>query len=173
MQMLKAFPLIVAITALTTSAASAQSWESSPNVGAQGIQGALTTSNQDGMYDLSFDCSAHSGENRTVFMTLATLPDAPLAPGNETTFPVTLRYEFGDGSVETAEVMVDWSYVDSDINHWFASFPMTKQFLNNFAQSQTLQLYTATNALIFQYDMSGSAKAAQALVEYCYSGNYN
>jgi len=172
MPMLKFSGIFAVATALSASIAYADSWQSQPNMGAQGIQGALTKSDQDGMFDLSFDCSAREGENRTVLMTLLTLPDSPLAPGNETSFPIWLTYSFKDGSIEKSEILVDWVASQSEINVWTASFPMDKAFLRNFAHSQTLDLITFTNELVFQYDMGGSARAARALVEYCYSGDY-
>lgn len=164
---------ILSATILVASAGVADSWKSEPNMGRQGIQGALTRSDQGGTFDLDFDCSARAGENRTVFMTLQTPPDAPLAPGNETSFPITLRYTFTDGSTQTSEVQVDWSYSRSGVNVWKASFAMDKTFLSNFARARTLALFTYTRELIFQYDMSASAKAAKALVDYCYSGDYS
>jgi len=163
---------ISAVAILSATIASAESWQSQPNIGAQGIQGALTKSVQDGMFDLSFNCSAQEGENRNVVMRLLTLPDSPLAPGNETSFPIWLTFSFNDGSTEKSKIRVDWVATQSDVNVWTASFPMNDEFLHNFAHSQTLDLITFTDELVFQYDMEGSAKAARALEEYCYSGDY-
>lgn len=149
-------------------------WVSDANMGAQGVQGAFAENVQGGLFDLHFDCSADEGSNRDVFMMLRTMPDAPLSPGNETEFPVTMSYTFANGSIATSEIDVKWARDDHGINVWYSTFPMDKVFLQSFAGSVKLELfYGGKDGLIFTYSMGGSAKAAKDFVEYCYSGNYS
>lgn len=166
--------VILAICLLTRPSLGAD-WTSDSNIGAQGVLGAFAINAQDGLFDLRFDCSASEGKNRSVFMTLTTMPDAPLAPGNETQFPVTMSYTFSDGSIASSKIDVEWAREDKGLNVWHSTFPMDKTFLTNFARSMKLQLttYNGEDGLIFTYFMSGSAKAAKTLVEYCYSGDYS
>lgn len=165
--------LAVAIASLIATPSFAADWVGEANMGAQGVQGAFISSYQDGLFDLDFGCSAYEGENRTIYMTLLTMPDAPIAPGNETTFPVTMLYTFSDGSTASSDITVEWMREEYAINVWSSSFDMDKTFLKNFGQSNSLQLITNGDEVIFTYHMGGSSNAAKLLVEYCYSGDYS
>lgn len=170
--MLKRTALIL-VAIFMASQASAADWQSNPNNGAQGVQGAFATSYQNGLFDLEFGCSAHKDENRSIFMVLKTTPDAPIEPGNETQFPVKMLYAFADGSTSSSNISVNWDRDDHGTNVWHSSFPMDQIFLENFAKSETLQLIASGEQVIFTYPMSGSAAAAKTLIKYCYSGDYS
>jgi hypothetical protein len=164
---------IVAASLFPTSSLSAD-WVSGVNEGTQGVHGAYAINAQDGLFDLNFSCMAFGGSNREVFMVLNTLPDAPLQPGNETQFPVTMSYAFASGSREAMEIDVEWQREESGINVWYARFPMGKAFLKFFGRSEKLELLSGSEGeVIFSYSMRGSAKAAEILREYCYSGSYD
>jgi hypothetical protein len=171
--MLKSAISALTATPILTSQSMAADWESSANMGAQGVNGATASSHQDGLFDLRFVCSAREGENRTIFMSLNTMPDAPLQLGNETEYTVTMLYEFSDDSTKSTDITVEWNREENGGNVWYASFDLDPLFLRNFGQSETLQLLTFDDGLIFTYSMGGSAIAAKTLFEYCYSGNYS
>lgn len=164
---------LILVTSLVACQANAADWKSHPNIGAQGVQGAFATSEQYGSFDLQFGCSARKGQNRTIFMVLKTAPDAPIEPGNETSFPVKMLYSFSDGSTSSSNILVRWVRDDHATNVWNSSFKMDKKFLRNFAKSKTLQLIYGKNGLIYTYPMRGSSAAAKTLIEFCYSSNHS
>ena len=166
--MFKSTALAIAFAGLFAMPSFGDDWINAPILGAQGVEGAFAMNPQDGLFDLSFNCSATKGANPAVFMTLKTLPDAPLEPGNETTFPVTMSYMFSDGSSEKTGIEVDWARDDHGVNVWYATFPMNKAFLKSFGRAVQLEIVEwAGHRTVFTYAMGGSAAVAQRFAEYC------
>ncbi|MEE9313782.1 MAG: hypothetical protein V3V02_03955 [Rhizobiaceae bacterium] len=166
-------PLLTALLLFaTTLPAQSENWKGEPNIGAQGVKGANAFTRIDGDYNITFSCSSKKGKNRTIYMRLNTPHDAALEVGNETSFPVYMLFKFKDGKTERQKLMVHFIRTESDITYWRSSFPLSKKFLHNFSASKTMELMTFLDKIIYLYHMNGSAKASNALIKYCYNGDY-
>ncbi len=168
--------LSVAASCIVPNSAFSQDWTNDSISGAQGVHEAEAFNAQGGLFDLRFACSTLPEHRNEIFMTLNTLPDAPLQLGNETDFPITLDFMFADGRAERFETLAAWTHENNGINVWYSTIPLDGGFLNSFAGSDSLEIRTVVGndgELIFTYYMQGSAKATRTLHEYCYSGNYN
>lgn len=172
--MQKALIAAIVMTGLVPTFSYSEDWASGTNEGSQGINGAYAMNPQDGLFDLSFTCSAFEELKGDVFMKLNTMSDAPLQHGNETQFPITMSFAFKNDSRKTLDIEVEWQREEAGINIWYSRFPMDKPFLRYFARSTKLELLSGSmDDVIFTYSMGGSNRAADAFYEYCYSGNHN
>ena len=164
---------IFTLFSLFATPALSENWKGEPNMGAQGIQGALVYTQIDGDYNLTLSCSAKEGQNRTVYFQINTPIDSILELGNETSFPMHLNYHFKNGTKSRQDFMLNYLRTKSDIFYWSGSFPLNKKFLHDFSSAQTMELMDFNNQTVYLYHMNGSSKASAALIKFCYSGDYS